>query len=541
MSKVADYLQEHLHGEVFDSSEIRKYFSTDASFLQLSPTAVVYPRNENDVRKSARFCWQLAERNQILPITCRGSGSDTSGAAIGSGLVIVFPTHMNKILAFDPKKQLLIAEPGASSRTLDQTLGSQGFFLPALADSKPYSTIGGALSTDSVSQRSVKYGGIGQQVQQLRVVLANGELIEVGPINKRELSRKLGLTSFEGQVYRQLDALLEENAEILSNAKEHIKSIHNASGYNLWDVRYKKGFNLVPLFVGSQGTLGLITEASVLVTPKSPETDVALVSIDDLSSLNDILPKILQISPSMCSFINKAALDLIHKLNPHQLKGVLSRPDAALHLFIEFDNAKENDRKKYLKLLQKISAKADVWFEPFSQHPDKFWKLLQSVSTILVQPSGYSKAVPVAEDVSLPLENLSQYLQKAESIYSELDLHSAAWGMAGSGLVRVQPMLNLSEVGDRQKLFGVAEKLYEAAIQMGGSITGSVGDGRVRAPYLQKQYGEDYYQLMLKVKKIFDPYNILNPGVKTASLEEVKALVRSDYNLNHLHPYLPSN
>src|SRR5579872_6336687 len=122
MSKVAHYLQEHLLGEVTDSPEVRRHFSHDASILQLMPSIVVYPRNENDVRKTARFSWQLAERGKVLPITARGGGSNTSGAALGSGILLIFTAHMNRILALDPKKEYIIVEPGATYDKIEQTL-----------------------------------------------------------------------------------------------------------------------------------------------------------------------------------------------------------------------------------------------------------------------------------------------------------------------------------------------------------------------------------------------------------------------------------
>ena len=113
MSKVAQYLQEHLLGEVTSSTAVRREFSTDASILQATPSAVVYPRNESDVRKVARFAWQLAERGRTLPITARGAGTDLSGAAIGQGIILVFPAHMNRILVLDNKSGTVILEPGA--------------------------------------------------------------------------------------------------------------------------------------------------------------------------------------------------------------------------------------------------------------------------------------------------------------------------------------------------------------------------------------------------------------------------------------------
>lgn len=541
MNKVALYLQEHLLGEVSASPEVRKHFSHDASILHLTPAVVVYPRNENDVRKTSRFSWQLAERGRSFPITARGGGSDTSGAAIGNGIVLVFTAHMNRLLALDTKKSSVIVEPGLNIDKLEQTLYTHGLFLPPYPASKHYATIGGAISNNSHGEKSVKYGPMGEYVDKLRVVLANGEVIETGRLGKRELNKKLGMSTFEGEIYRSIDALLEEKASLIEQGKNLVKAKRNAAGYNIFDVRTKDGLDLTPLFIGSQGSLGIITEATLSAVPHNPLVHMALVSLETLKDLHELLPKIIELEPSVLDMMNKSAVQQISRLNPHQLRGLLDFPAAAVHLFVEFDDQKELVQKRHLKKLQKLVEKAGGYITTAHQLDDldKIWKVRESVSTILQHADGQSKAVPVAEDISVPTEHLAEFLHKAAEIYSHAGLVGAAWGSAGDGIVRMQPVLDLGQIGDRQKLFKLADAIYELAIDMGGSITGAAGDGRVRAPYTQRQLGHDLYGVMRQVKKIFDPYNILNSGVKTASREDVKAWMRGDYNLAHRHEHLP--
>src|SRR5260370_503113 len=155
MSKIAHYLQEHLLGEVLVSPGVRRYFSIDASIFSVTPSVVVYPRNENDVRKAARFSWQLAERGRTIPITARGLGTDRSGAAIGSGIIMVFPGHMNRVLEFDSKTGNVIIEPGINFGKLQQTLHTHGRFLPPFPASLEYSTVGGAIANNSGGEKSV--------------------------------------------------------------------------------------------------------------------------------------------------------------------------------------------------------------------------------------------------------------------------------------------------------------------------------------------------------------------------------------------------
>ena len=541
MSRVAHYLQEHLLGEVTASAEVRRHFAHDASILSLAPAIVAYPRNEHDVRKTARFAWQLAQRGKPIPITARGGGSDTSGAAIGNGILLVFTAHMNKILALDPAKSFVVVEPGATYDKIEQTLYTHGLFLPPYPASQHYATIGGGLANNALGEKTIKYGTTAAYVEQLRVVLANGEIIETGPLSKRELNRKLGLATREGEIYRRIDTLLEENEELIKRGRARLQVVHNRAGYNIFAVKSSEGFDLTPLIVGSQGTLGIITEAIMEVVPHNPRTTTVLISLENLDDLAELLPKIRELKPSIFDFVNKAALAQVASVNPNQLVGAIEDPKAAIHLFVEFDDIKDGVVKKKTKRLKKILSKPPGTVKITSQ-PDEqeaIWKLRQSVATILTQPHGQSKAVPVVEDVSVPPAKLVEFLHEIDRAFYSLGLRAAAWGQAGDGIVRSYPILDLGNLGDRQKLFKLNEMVYETVIRMGGSITAAAGDGRIRAPYLSWQYEPQLYNVMMQVKKIFDPLNILNPGVKTASLEQVKTLLRGEYNLGHHHEHLP--
>jgi FAD/FMN-containing dehydrogenase len=541
MGKVAQYLQEHLLGEVTDSPEVRRHFAQDASILRMAPAIVVYPRNESDVRKTMRFSWQLAERGRGLPITPRGGGSDTSGAAIGNGILLVFTAHMNKILELDPKKSFVTLEPGVTYDKLEQTLHTHGLFLPPYPSSYHYATIGGGLANNAIGEKTVKYGRTSDYVDELRVVLANGELIETRPLSKRELNKKLGLSTLEGAIYRGMDALLEENHATLEQEKRRLKASRNSAGYNIFDVKKKNSINLTPLFLGSQGSLGIITEATLRTEKYNPLTTLSLVSLEDLNDLHEVLPKILDLKPSICDMINRAAVEQVTRINPNQLSGLLQNPRAAVHLFIEFDDDKAANQKKAVKQLKKIMQKVNSTIQSADdpQEQQKIRKVRESITTILTTPSGARKAVPVAEDICVPITNLVEYLHKATEVYAAAGLVAPAWGHAGDGVIRMQPLLDLSQLGDRQKLFKLSDSIYKSVINMDGSITAGAGDGRVRASYSKAMYGPILYDLMIQVKKIFDPYNIMNPGVKTASQEEIKTIMRGDYSLAHRHEFLP--
>ncbi len=541
MSKVAHYLQEHLVGEVMTSTDARRYFATDGSILQLAPALIAYPKSENDVRKTARFAWQLAERGRVIPVTARGSGTSQSGAALTSGILVVFPAHMNRILELDTKANTVTVEPGINFGKLQQALNTHSRFIPCYPASVEYSTVGGAIANNASGEKSVKYGDARSYVMGLRIVLANGEVIETKRLSKRELSKKLGLATFEGEIYRSLDTLLEEQHDLLQQLERN--ATRNNAGYQLHDIKRKDGsFDLTPLIVGSQGTLGIITEVVLGTEPHNPETTLIMAEFDSLEQAqNAILDlKNLPESPSAIELVDANVLQQVHELNPNQLAEIIKPPFPAVTLLVEFDSsdrAVKKLTKKALKIFDKYSKGVEVSTEPDRQQ--QLWKVRQAVSSLIGHNNGLLRALPMF-DGSVSPDRLREFLEGIYSFMESNNLKPAVWGHAGDGVLHLQPQLNLGQVGDRQKAFRLLNDYHKLVISLGGTLSSEAGDGRLRTPYLEAMYGPELYALLGKVKKIFDPYGTLNTGVKfDTSMDDLKAMIRNDYGIDHLYDHLP--
>ena len=544
MNKVAHYLQEHLIGEVFTSIDTRNYFATDGGILQLMPSLVVYPRNENDIRKTARFTWQLAERGRVIPITPRGMGTDVGGAALGSGIMMVFPAHMNKILELDPKSGVVAVQPGVDFGKLQQTLHTHGRIIPVYPHSSEYSTVGGAVANNCSGERSGKYGSARDYVRGLRVVLCNGELIETGRISKRELNKRLGLPTLEGEIYRNIDALIEENTDVIKNMPP-LPKIHSA-GYAISEVKRKDGsFDLTPLIVGSQGTLAIISEIIFESEPYNPESTVmtaafptrlaALEAASDLANMGD--------PPSVIDFIYKHLIENINRLNPQLLKDVIEAPLPEMLLYIEFDNDSARRQKQLAKHARKVIEQRGGYLAlASSEHDiDRLRSVRDSAATMWTHVEGSSRAVPIIDDAVLPIKQLPALLQGIDACMSRANLSVyAVYGSAQSGAVHVLPLLDITQLGDRQKSFKLFDEYYKLVISLGGSISGDHGDGRLRGALLGLQYGERVIAMFNTIKKIFDPFNILNPGVKTgATADSIKPLIRPSYYVKQHIEHMP--
>lgn len=537
--KIASYLQQHITGEVIASQKVREFFSTDGSVFKVMPRLVVYPQNTTDVRKVARFAWQLAERKTPVTITARGLGSDQGGAAIGPGISLVFPAHMNRVLQLE--KNGVIVQPGENYESLQKMLHTHHRYLPPYPSSIAFSTIGGAVANNAAGEKSLKHGKTKDYVRGLQVVLANGELIETKRLSKREVNAKMGETSFEAEVYRQLDALLEDNKDIIDKFGFNVSK--NSAGYNIADVRKKDGsIDLTPLFVGSQGTLGIITQVSLKTVPFSPTTSLIAGFFDDIDSADLAVQKLRKLNPSALEIVDEHLLKIVHEENPSRLKGIVDEPFPAIILLVEFDDTKDlvrrNNTRKAIKIIQNH---AKEYKQASTIHErEALWKIRHSAAAVVWHNKGKAKALPIIEDGVVPEDKFVAYVKHIYAMYKKYGLDAAIWGHAGDSNLHMQPYLDLSSTGDRQKVFQIMDDYYNEVMKMGGSTSGEHSDGRLRAPYLPELVGEDIYEIFQKIKKIFDPYNTLNTGVKIdVKKEDLRKILRHEYGMEQLGHHLP--
>lgn len=547
-NKVAAYLQAHISGDVFSGAKMREAYSEDGSILTITPSLIVYPRTTNDVRKVARFAWQLAEKGHVLPVTTRGNGTDTSGAAIGKGIILNTTAHMGRILELDTKQRLVRVQPGLNFKSLQETLHTHGLFLPAYPANYKYSTIGGAIANNASGEKSFKYGAMSEWVQKLEVVLANGEVIQTGKINKKELERKKGLASLEGELYRAVDGLVYDHETAIYDYDDNRRSFlaRDNVGYSIADVFSKDGScDLTPLFVGSQGTLGVITEAIIKVEAYAPQTSLLVASFDSMEAMAEAVDVAAVLAPSSIEMIDEKLIAFVKKERGVDIiKSTFDTTDVPPKaiLFIECDDENLRKRNKKIKKLYKQLSRiaVDIRATDDPEVQESLWAARASTSAVLQYEKGHTAALPIIDDCIVPSNKLLDLIGAINGLGAKHKLDLAIWGHAGDANLHVMPLLDLTKLGDRQKVFKLMNEYFAAVVALGGSIAAENNEGRVRAAFANLQLGEELTGVMNGIKKAFDPYNMLNPGVKTGTtLKQLVDMMREDYSVVRHADYVP--
>lgn len=534
-------LQSRLKGHVITGEDSLDYFSTDGSIFTIKPTAVVYPLNSNDVRQVVAYAKEQADQGDPISVIARGKGTDQSGGALGNGIMLVFPAHMTKMLKLG--KKTVTVEPGILYRDLQNTLHSHGRFLPPYPSSIDFSTIGGAVANNACGEKTLKYGATRDFVESLKVVLSDGSLIETKRLSARELHRKKGQADFEGEIYRQVDGLLTDNRALIQ--KSIPKVTKNSAGYALWRAKGKDGsLDLSQLFIGSQGTLGVITEITLKTLPYNPRTTLVVGHFDSLDKAEQAVIKLLPLKPSALELVDFHLLDWLRRNRPAQIEGLVPDPLPKITLLIEFDDISQLKQavktKQSKHIIKKLTYAYQVATKPSEQA--KLWQIRHSAAAVIWQTKGKQKALPIIEDGVVPVNKFNDFLQKTYKILKKHDLEIAVWGHAGNANFHMQPFMDLSKAKDRDTVFKVMDEFYDMVIKLGGSTSGEHNDGLLRAPYLERLFGKPMYQLFRQLNQIFDPTNILNPEkIINLTQNDLKSLVRHEYSMRHLYDHMPES
>ncbi len=501
---ILDDLRGLVRGEVLGDPVYRQLYTSDGSIFEIRPLAVVRPRNTADVVA----CVQYAGEKDI-PVHARGSGSGVAGESLGPGLVLDFSKFLRRVLDADAEQ--VRVQPGVVHERLNAQLHRAGHIFGPDPSNTQVTTIGGVLAVNAAGSRWPRYGAACENVLSMQVVTAAGEIVEFG---REPLGEPGGNAddSSKSELVRRLAALLGERAEVIG--RHSPKAPMHRCGYNLRGVLGGDGLDLPRLLCGSEGTLALITEATLRIKPLPRYRGVALLLFDSVDKAARAVQQILPQRPTACDLMDRRHLSLARETEVRFDLLIPARTEAIL--LVEQEGEDRNDARTRLERLvdqlrdeQRMAFDARLAFDP--DDFDLYWRLATKVQPALFQVRGPARPVPVVEDIAVPPEILPEFLVRVQNVLKRRQVTASIFSHAAQGQLHVQPFLDVFDASDIDRMRGLAEDLYEEVFEVGGTISGEHGAGLARTAFLRRQVGP-LYDVFREVKAIFDPRNLLNPG-----------------------------
>lgn len=483
-------------------------YSIDAGIYKVPPQAVLLIESSNDLEKALLYA-----RENHVPLTARSGGTNVTGNAIGEGIILEF-SRLKKILEVNkkggatPAEQWARVEPGIVYAELNRHLAEYGLMFAPDPSSGDMCKIGGMIGNNASGPHTLKYGATKDNVLEIEVLLHNGNWITAKeyPMKSQRLTDLLDANPF---IKTFLD-LVWENRELILEKKRNVSK--NSSGYNLFAIAegLNRGvFPLHQLFIGSEGTLGLTRSAKIILHPRPEEIATGLLYFNRLSDIGDAANDILALAPSALEMMDRNSLQLVSR------QGIDLPKEAHAMLLVEFDTEAKTRMEETRRKMDCYALSVPMIIGFGAESQARLWQVRKAMYPTLYQYDLKKKPLHFVDDVVIPADKIPQLITYLDQLFADQGVPVAVYGHIGNGNAHINPLMNLSDPADFDKMVFLYHEIHETVInRFGGSICGEHGDGRVRAEMLPKVYGPELYALFKKTKALFDPNNILNPGVK---------------------------
>ena len=482
-------------------------YAVDASIYRLAPQAVVLVESEEDIATTVRYAVQRG-----IPLTPRAAGTNLTGSAIGSGIILDV-SRLNRVLELNRDERWARVQPGIVLAELNKQLGRQGLMFGPDPSSGDMCKLGGMLANNSSGPHTLRYGAVKDNVAALRVCLQSGEWLEAKSYGLNDPACVDLLTA--NRPLRDLRSLLQDHATLIEQKRPTVSK--NSCGYNLFglaDGLTHGRFDLPKLFVGSEGTLGLFSEATITLVEKPAAVLTALIHFLRLEEVGEAVPKLLELNPSALEVMDANTLNLIGRAT-HGIPA-----DAAATLLIELDADRvgadlreQAERMTRICRTYRLTSDPVIAFDP--EQRDQLWKARKALYPTLYRFDPRKKPINFVDDVVVPAARISELIRYLEEFFVGQHVPVAIFGHIGNGNAHILPLLDVNDAGDFEKMVQAYHEIHQTVLgRFGGSICGEHGDGRVRAEYVKTMFGQELYDLFVKVKQSFDPAGVLNPGIK---------------------------
>jgi FAD/FMN-containing dehydrogenase/Fe-S oxidoreductase len=511
--RIQEDLRGLLKGEVRCDELFSQLYASDASIYEIRPLGVVRPRTLDDVVATVRYA---AENH--LPIHARGAGTGLAGESLGRGLVLDFSRYFRRIVAVDDER--VRVQPGVVLSALNRHLALTGRLFGPDPAMRSVTTMGSVVAIDAGGSHWPRYGSARSHVAELQIVLATGDVLHVGrhaldetlaEANGHDEAASVAANRLPELVH-SVTGLVQRHASTIE--KYQPQSLVNRSGYQLHDVLANNHLDLAKLLVGSEGTLALITEATLTIDPVPIERGCVLLLFDSLDKAANAALEIARLKPAACDLMDRRHLNLARETDIRY--ELLIPGEAEAVLLVEHHAANRDELQAKLEgvieLAQhKLGLAAAAHTSDDEADFHLYWGLGQRFVPTLHRMQGSTRPVPGIEDIAVPLAALPVFLRHLQDTLKRQQVTASVFGHAAQGQLHIRPFLNMTDPDDARKLESLAGELYEKVWLLRGTISGEHGDGLSRTPFLARQYGP-LVNVFRELKRIFDPEGLLNPG-----------------------------
>ncbi|MFG2501764.1 FAD-binding and (Fe-S)-binding domain-containing protein [Streptomyces sp. NPDC048441] len=476
-------LRKAVRGEVDFSTTARALNTMDASNYRRVPLGTLAPRDADDVTAALTLC-----RERGIPVVARGAGTSIAGQATGTGLVLDFTRHMNRIVSMDPESKTAVVQPGVVLDDLRGAAAAHGLTFGPDPSTHNRCTLGGMIGNNSCGSHSVAWGTTADNVSSLSVVSGAGARLALGQ-------------GWSGAP-EGLRPLVEGDLELLRTGFPELP--RRISGYALDAMLPERGVDLARAFCGSEGTLGVVTEAVVRLVEAPRARALAVLGYADESAAAEAAAGLLPHQPLT---VEGMAADLV--------RGATGLPKGGAWLFVETGGGSEGEARARAESIARAvsgdTVDSVVVTDPAGQRA--LWRVREDASGTATRMPDGSEAWPGWEDCAVPPARLGAYLRDFRGLLTDHGLRGTPYGHFGDGCIHVRIDFDLMSDDGVRRFRRFSEDLAEVVVAHGGSLSGEHGDGQARAELLPKMYGADLVRLFERVKGVWDPADLLNPGM----------------------------
>ncbi|MCB9080543.1 MAG: FAD-binding protein [Lewinellaceae bacterium] len=509
-----------LAGELHYDKLLRTLYATDGSVYRELPLAVAYPRDAADIHTLVAF----AQANGIALIP-RTAGTSLAGQCVGSGIVVDVSRFMNRILEVNPEEGWVRVQPGVIRDELNVFLKPYGLFFGPNTSTANRCMLGGMVGNNSSGTTSIKYGVTRDHVLEIQGVLSDGSGVVFKSLTPEQFQEKLTLETLEGELYRQIHTELKPPAVQEAIRREFPKpGIHRRNTGYAVDLLLRSNiftpggpdFNFCQLLSGSEGTLTLMTEIKLHVDPLPPPQEALVCA--HFAALTEALEATLvamRHAPYTCELMDKFIMDCTRENITQQKNRFFLQGDPEAILIIEMRGQTREEATALAEaMIAEVQAAGYGYAFPIVYPPDtqRVMALRAAGFGVLSNVKGDRKPVEFVEDTAVELADLPAYIQEFRELMASYGQQAVYYAHAGAGELHLRPQVNLRTTEGIQEFRSIAEASARLVKKYQGSLSGEHGDGRVRGEFIPLMLGEENYQLLRRIKQVWDPQGLFNPG-----------------------------